>query len=294
MEFYQIADLEKLTGIKAHTIRIWEKRYNLIIPQRTTTNIRLYDDEQLKKLLNVATLMAFGFKISKIAALKSSEIHQLILEKNNTQTNNATITAYINELTLAMMIFNEPDFEKTISNSIIKFGLFDAMLTIIYPFLHQTGLLWSLNNTMPIQEHFASCIIKRKLISAIDALPAAAKPNKKFLLLLPQNEWHELGLLFSNYIIKSKGYQTIYLGANVPFNNIETAITLIKPTHLFMIIFSNLSLDILNQKTLFAKLKSTKTNLLLSGHIEKLLPFENKQRITILKQPTDLLKILEF
>ncbi len=286
MSFYQISDLEQLTGIKAHTIRIWEKRYNLIEPHRSDTNIRFYDDQQLKKILNVSTLINHGFKISKIAQLSLTEIKKhilLICDSDKKPVNEA----FVNDLTIAMLEFNEINFEKVISNAILKFGVFDAMINVIYPFLNKVGLLWIINNTMPFQEHFASHLIKQKLHSLLDNLPY--KTSKyTYLLFLPENEFHEIGLLFSNYILRAKGIKTIYLGQNVPFQNIEAAILEIKPTHLVTMIVSNLSMELFNQKSVFKLIQAKKIKFLVAGRIDLLLPFEKTHSISILKTPNDL------
>ena len=286
MSFYQISDLELLTGIKAHTIRIWEKRYNLIEPHRSETNIRYYDDQQLKKLLNVSTLINNGLKISTVSKFSEAEIEKSILSIS-TNEKKANNDVFVNDLTIAMLEFNEVNFEKSISNSILKLGVFDAMVTVIYPFLNKVGLLWIVNKTMPFQEHFASNLIKQKLHSLIDNLPHK-KSNHTYLLFLPENEFHEIGLLFSNYVLRAKGIKTIYLGPNVPYQNIETAIDEIKPTHLVTMIVSNLSIEFFNQKNIFKLIRSKNIKCLVAGRIDLLKPFEKKYPITILENPSSL------
>ena len=286
MSFYQISDLELLTGIKAHTIRIWEKRYNLIEPHRSETNIRFYDDQQLKKLLNVSTLINNGIKISVVSKFSESEIEKNILSISTNETK-TTNDVFINDLTIAMLELNEINFEKSISNSILKLGVFDAMVTVIYPFLNKVGLFWTINKTMPFQEHFASNLIKQKLHSLINNLPHK-KSNHTYLLFLPENEFHEIGLLFSNYILRAKGIKTIYLGQNIPYENIETAITETNSSHLLTMIVSNLSTDFFNQKNIFKLIRSKNIKCLVAGPIDLLRPFEKKYPITILENPSSL------
>ena len=221
MESYLINDLERLTGIKAHTIRIWEKRYGLITPERTESNRRYYNDEQVRKLLNVTTLLAGGGKISKIATLSEDEINNKLLSESNEASTGDPNAAYINDLIKCMLAFDETGFEKIFSAAVIRFGVYESMIKVVYPFLNKAGILWSVNKNEPVQEHFASCIIRRKLMAAIDGLLPPVKKGKKFLLFLPPGEWHEIGLLFANYIIRSKGYSTVYLGQNMPFENIS-------------------------------------------------------------------------
>ena len=232
---YQIADLERLTGVKSHTIRIWEKRYGIINPHRTPTNIRYYDDVQAKKLLKISTLLESGLKISKIADLSDKELNSKIGEAQKSNNEDIISTGFINELVSAMLGFDETEFNRTFSNTVVKLGVFQAMLRVFYPFLRKTGVMWSMAEAMPIQEHFATSIIRKKLISAIDGLPIPTKKGKKFVLFLPPDEWHETGLLFSEYIIRSNGYQTVYLGQNVPLENLKEVVASTKPTHLFTI-----------------------------------------------------------
>lgn len=223
MKTYQINDLERLTGIKAHTIRIWEKRYNLICPNRTDTNRRYYDDDQVKRLLNVTTLLSKGHKISKIAAFSESEI-KVLVETQESGSTEAMHAGYVNDLIAAMLAFDEAGFEKVFSASLLRMGLFDTMINIIYPFLIKSGVLWTVDKTAPVQEHFTSAIIKRKLMSATDGLSPAPGQKTTFLLFLPPTEWHEIGLLFANYIIRSRGYNTIYLAQDVPVEGLDDVI----------------------------------------------------------------------
>ena len=234
MESYQIHQLEQMTGIKAHTIRIWEKRYGIIQPDRTDTNRRSYSEGQVRKLLNVNTLLAGGKKISKIASLSEDELNSLVEEQSDSHVADSICGGYINDLVKSMLDFNEPAFEKIFAAATTRFGMYDTMVNVVYPFLNKVGVLWNISRTSPIQEHFASCIIKRKLMSATDGLMPPSKKNKKFLLFLPPDEWHEVGLLFANYIIRSKGYETIYLGQNVPIENVEKVIPAVHPKYVLL------------------------------------------------------------
>ena len=235
MKMYHISELEQLSGIKAPTIRVWERRYNLIQPARTDTNIRMYDDRQVRKLLNVATLLSNGYKISKIAALSEDDMHAMVLGLQDiTGEADAVALAFINDLVIAMLTFDEVNFEKTYVAAVKKYGVFDAMLNVFYPLLEKIGLMWSTNDTIPVQEHFASAVVRRKLIAATDALVMKRKRRKKFLLLLPPGEWHEIGLLFANYIIRSKDVETIYLGQNVPYEEVPVILGKMNITHVLL------------------------------------------------------------
>lgn len=215
---YSINDLEKITGIKAHTIRIWEKRYNVVNPERTQTNIRYYNDEDLKKLLNISTLNKHGFKISEIIKMGEELICDKIIEITSASHDHET---HINNLIVAMIELDEEKFEKVLSASIIKLGFEKTVTQVLYAFLEKVGILWQVGTINPAQEHFTSNLIRQKLIIAIDSQDISQHTNPKtFLLYLPENELHELGLLFYAYIIKKSGNKVIYLGQSVPLDDL--------------------------------------------------------------------------
>jgi len=231
MNTYDIGDLERISGIKAHTIRIWEKRYNLIKPGRKKTNIRIYTDNQIRKLLNVKTLLEKGWKISRIASLSDKalieQVYKLSQQANTDEKNHPSLPLldyYINELLYFGLIYDEINFNNIYLNAISNYGFTDTMLHIIYPLLRKIGLLWETQKAIPAQEHFMSHLIRKKIISATDALPFISKPySSPFLLFLPENEYHEIPLLFSNYILRSSHVKTLYLGPNVPLENVILA-----------------------------------------------------------------------
>lgn len=293
MNAYQIADLEKLTGIRAHTIRIWEKRYQLIEPHRTQTNIRYYDDEQVKKLLKVATLLSQGKKISWIAALSEKQLNQQVKELTEEATEDVICLGFINQLTSAMLTFDETGFEKIFASAVIRFGMYEAMIRVFYPFLKKTGLMWSSSDVLPVHEHFASAIIRRKLIVAIDGLPAASKKGKTFLLFLPADEWHETGLLFSDYILRSKGFKTIYLGQNVPHYNLEGMIKNTSPTHLLTIYTARQDAEELQAEITLMARKNKNCHFLVSGNPDHIKPLSKVKNLLYLSSPADLLQFLK-
>ncbi len=245
MEYYQILDLERLTGIKAHTIRIWEKRYGLITPHRTATNIRYYDDAQAKKILNISTLIAKGIKISKIAALSPKEFNeQLEHQFIATDTSTTNYLPYVNDFINATLTLNETNFEKTFELVSTKFGIYEAMLNVVYPFLTKVGYMWTVDKSSSFQEHFATAIIRKKLMVATDVLKPKKEKSKQFLLYLPPDEWHEIGLLFANYIIRAHGHKTVYLGQNVPYESVEKLLKLLKTDYvLSFYVLNNLQMN---------------------------------------------------
>ena len=218
MATYTIKDLERLSGIKAHTIRIWEKRYNIIAPQRTATNIRNYCDGELKKLLNISLLNRKGLKISKLAQLSNEELNEKI---NQLIQNYSDTESLVESMAIAMIDLDEVKLEKILSRTIMQLGFEETIIKILYPFLIKIGVMWQTGIINPAQEHFISNLIRQKLIVAIDGLIAGNNPHsKKFTLFLPEGEFHELGLLFFHYLIKRRGHQVIYLGQSVPLNDL--------------------------------------------------------------------------
>ena len=227
MANYSIKELEALTGIKAHTIRIWEKRHNLISPERSDTNIRTYSDKDLKQILNVSILYNQGFKISKIASLTEAELCSKISDLTNDIKPENEI--FIDQLTICMVDLDEDKFEKTLSSCILKKGFEETINHVVYPFLRKIGVLWLSNKINPVQEHFISNLIRQKMIVAIDGLHEPADKGETVVLFLPENELHELGLLFFHFLVKKRGYKTYYLGQNVPFPDLKKVCDKINP-----------------------------------------------------------------
>jgi MerR family transcriptional regulator, light-induced transcriptional regulator len=218
---YSIKDLERISGIKAHTIRIWEKRYNIVMPERTETNIRYYSDADLKRILNVSVLINNGFKISRIAGLSDQQLCEKIVELNNMHS--PEHSGHIESLILAMIELDEVKFEKVLNNSIIKIGFEETLFRVIYPLLSKIGTLWQTGSVTPSQEHFLSNLVRQKLFTAIDSLPLEKREGyKTFLLVLPQWELHDIGLLVYHYLIRKRGHKSIFLGQGVPLEDIAS------------------------------------------------------------------------
>ncbi|MCP1381075.1 MerR family transcriptional regulator [Runella sp. CRIBMP] len=236
MSNYSIRDLEQLSGIKAHTLRIWEQRYNIIQPKRTDTNIRMYDDHDLKLVLNISLLKDHGFKISEISKLPLDEMAKEVIAISDKKLN---YPDQIHALTISMIDLDEERFEKIISTNFLQFGFENTMLNIIYPFLSRVGTLWMTGSIGPAQEHFMSNLIRQKVIVAIDGQVIKHRPDvKKFLLYLPEGELHEIGLLFATYVIRSRNHKVIYLGQTLPFNELVFAHEVHKPDFIFSILTS--------------------------------------------------------
>ena len=228
MSVYSIKDLEHLSGIKAHTIRIWEQRYELFSPQRTATNIRFYNDDDLKLILNIASLKEHGYKISKIVAmpqeLLEEEVQKIGFEDRSHQDQ-------ISALTLAMIDIDEDGFASILDECTSMLGFEKAMMDIIYPFMRKIGILWLTNSINPAQEHFITHLVRQKLIVAIDQIEVN-KEGPLFLLFLPEGELHELGILFANFLLRVKGARTMFFGQTVPLDAIEEVYLRVNPEYI--------------------------------------------------------------
>jgi DNA-binding transcriptional MerR regulator len=225
MASYGIKELETLTGIKAHTIRIWEKRYGIISPNRTQKQIRKYNDQELISLLNISLLTKNGIKISRIATMGLEKINQLVWElKSDTKIDNAE-----EKLILALLELNEELFKTTLQKLITHKGLEGTFSTTLIPFLNRIGTMYLVGTINPAQEHFISNLIRQLLIAEIDklAIPTAKQPI--VMLYLPEHEWHEISLLFYHYALRSKNISTIYLGQSLPYDSLLKCIRQIHP-----------------------------------------------------------------
>lgn len=230
MNIFTIKDLENLSGIKAHTIRIWEQRYNFIKPCRTATNIRSYSNEELRIILNVALLNKYGYKISHIDKMTDGERREKILTLNQAEAQQERI---INELIQNMILLDMEKFEAILDKYINVRGIERMITQLLFPFLEKIGILWQTHHINPAQEHLVSNLIRQKLIVGIDGIATSLKVNKSALLFLPEGEHHEIGLLFMYYLLKSRGVQVVYLGANVPMKDLEYVAKLKKPDFIY-------------------------------------------------------------
>jgi hypothetical protein len=225
--------------------------------------------------------------------LSDKQINQRIHDLENVTSEDAICAGFINDLTSSMLTFDEAAFEKVFSSSVVRFGMYEAMIRVFYPFLKKTGLMWSSSEAMAVQEHFASAIIRRKLIAAIDGLPAPSKKGKTFLLFLPADEWHETGLLLSDYIIRSKGFKTVYLSQNVPVQNLQLVINNTKPTHLLTLYITRQERDKLRTEMYDIALRNRNCQLLIGGTETLLKTVKKAKNMTVLSSPSDLINLIK-
>ena len=230
MNAFSIKDLENLSGIKAHTIRIWEQRYSFLKPQRSKSNIRYYGNNELKTILNIALLNKYGFKISHIDKMSPVEVREKIVSLSYAE---AFQERFINELLQYMIDLELSGFEDTLNTYISSKGLDKTITQLIFPFLEKIGILWLTDHMNAAQEHLVSNLIRQKLIVGIESIMLYTGNDKTVLLFLPEGEHHELALLYLYYILKSREIQVLYLGANVPLKDIEFVVNLKKPQYIF-------------------------------------------------------------
>ena len=286
---YSIKALEMISGIKAHTIRIWEQRYNAFLPARTATNIRCYSDEDLKKLLNFNILLGRGFKISQLAALSSEELN----EKVKATFVPEEYAAVIDALVIDMINFDRDSFEGKLNGLFLNLGFEKSVNQVIYPFFTKVGILWQTSHISPAQEHFISNIIRQKFFSAVDT-PNQKSPNsKKFLLFLPENELHELGLLYAFYLIRKSGHEAIYLGQDMPTKDLVKTWAATGSDYLVTHITSRFPGEDLGSYLLDLSDQVKQTPVLVMGKQAEFLAGHKNKHLVYLKTPSDLKAILK-
>lgn len=233
MDFLTISQLAQFSGIKPHTIRIWEKRYQALTPTRTHGNTRTYSGLDLKRLLNIVSLMDTDYKISQLCSMSDEELNFLIKDLYVPQIHENP-NQFVSQLISAGMEFDEPSFQKILSHCLLRFGVDGTYKDIIYPLLNKVGLMWSADILPPAHEHFMCNLIRQKILTGIDSLPFPKEHSRKWLLFLPEDEYHEMGLLFAHYLLRRNSEDVFYLGASVPLSTLQFAIENIKPDCLLL------------------------------------------------------------
>ena len=231
MNKFSIRDIENLTGVKAHTIRIWEQRYGILQPKRTNTNIRYYDALDLKLALRIALLNSYGYKISRIGNMNEQEMTSLIAKISDQEFK---LQLIVNELLEATLSMDTVHFELLLNIYLKKHGIEQAIEKLVFTFLEKIGLMWMTDKIFPAQEHLISNIIYRKLALAIEQLPPLDPQQRDILLFLPEGELHEIGLQYVNYLLLKNGWTTIYLGANSPLDEVQSVYNIKKPSHIYL------------------------------------------------------------
>ncbi len=291
MAVYSIKDLEKLSGIKAHTIRIWEQRYNILEPQRTQTNIRYYQDDDLRYLLNIALLKKNGIKISKIAEMTKREIEEKVASLSDITSEFGT---RLDALTLSMIEMDESKFDRIVNTNIQQHGFEQTMLEVIYPFLDKLSVLWLTGSISPVQENFMSHLIRQKLIVAIDNEPLEVNAGAKtFIIYLPEGENQELSLLFMHYILKKRGHRVIYLGQDINLGDLQDACKIRQPDYLFTMITETFTQEPVQDYIDRLAEGFPHCHILLSGYQVVVQNIDTHDNMTILRSLDHTLEFLE-
>lgn len=235
MNSFTISQLEQFSGIKAHTIRIWEKRYNALRPSRSQGNTRYYDGHQLKRLLNIVSLIEGETQVAKFCMMSDEELSQKIIEKFDVVlSDDEDASKYIFQLTAAGMNYDAITFDSIFRQAEKRFEIVTLYKKVIVPFLNRVGILWAGSKVPPSQEHFMSNLIFQKIYTAINALPPIQSSAETWVLCMPEEEFHEIGLLFTHFLLLKAGKNSIYLGSNLPFESLISTMEDIQGTHIFV------------------------------------------------------------
>ncbi len=290
MKIFSISDIEGLIGIKAHTIRAWEVRHGLVPPKRTPTNIRYYDEDDLKMLLNIVALNENGYKISKIAKMGKDQISSLVTQLKSDWSNDSLQMMSLSKATIS---YDEQAFSDILAGCISEMGLIKTMDLVLFPFMKRVGMLWQTGAIDPSHEHFSANLIRDRIIVEIDKLdkPKIEDP-KRFLLFLPEAETHETGLLFARYLLKKCGHETLYLGPEVPYTDLKKVVEAYKPDYSFIVLTSlNLGKDV--NKVIGKVMDNLNVPLLVAGSLISEFDILVKDRLTPLKNVCDMVDFLE-
>jgi DNA-binding transcriptional MerR regulator len=290
MATYSMAQVETLTSISAHTLRIWERRYSFLTPERTETNIRYYSEEELKTLLNIGILIRNGHRISKVDQMSDQDIYDQVTNilSNTSQENEDEINA----LTVAMLEMDEEEFNKIFQRRLMRKGLQATITDLIYPFLGHIGVLWGTNKAIPAQEHFITNLIRQKIIAATDSLPMPSPNAPSIVMYLLDGEDHEIGLLLAAYIASDLGWRVYYLGQNVPVANIGDVVEIAKPQAML----SMFVVPSPDRTAKFIEIIKDKTDvpLLISGNRENFSDVDMEDdQVVYMKSPAELVTYLE-
>ena len=240
---YTIDQYSKITDIPKISLRTWENRYRYLVPERTSSNIRIYSDELLVRGLNTRFLLENGYKISKVSAMSDDEVLSSINSLKNSKNENTKINYYLSNFIITAINFDEHKFNRLFDKALKEFEFIKFYKIIILPLLQKIGLLWLTNQMSPSQEHFLSELIKQKMYALINELSIINKPSKeKWLLFLPENEFHEIGLIFAKYILLSRGYEVIYLGDNLPIKTLGGVFEKHSINYVLMFLLANYSI----------------------------------------------------
>jgi len=291
MDSFSISELQQFSGIKAHTIRMWEQRYHALEPNRSEGNTRYYDGQQLRRLLNIVSLMKGDYKVSELCAMPDDKLFKLLDRQIN-------YPKQPHEYFIALMIasaieYDEVGFDKIFLTAVLRYGIQQMYIFVLYPVLQRLGLMWSNNTLRPAHEHFITSLVRQKLLTTIDALPLSLNSEETWLLFLPSNEFHETGLLFANFLIRQSGRKVIYLGADVPLESLKAAANEIRPTSLltFLVRKNDSENDDELLSSLSRQFKDQK--IYVACDASRLVEIKKRKNILTLHSPDDLVNAMK-
>ena len=291
MAVYSISDLEKLTGIKAATLRAWENRYDLVTPRRTATNIRYYLDEDLRELLNIALLNKNGLKISKIAKMPAEKRAEKVATLSSITVSEDT---QVDAMTLATVEMDEFKFGHILDTNIRQRGIESTMLEVIYPFLEKLGVLYFTGSVTPVQESFIGNIIRQKVMAAIDATPVQRSTKApEFALYLPDGERQELSLLFVSYLLRLRRFPTVYLGGDISVSDLTDFYRVRQPDYLFTIVSNAYIHEPVENHVAGVLEACPQSTLLLTGYQASMHDFGHLDRLKVIPGLDDMLKFAD-
>ena len=292
---FSISDLEQLAGISNHTIRIWERRYKALTPARSSGNTRLYSNDQLRRLLNIVSLVQTGLKISSVCALDEAGIENLLKkEMDKTISKNEKYEYYTSQLISAGFDYNEVQVNNLFSKCVRDFGIPETYKNVIYPLLVRLGLMWRMDKFCPSQEHFLTSIIRQKIFTAIDGLPFKIENKASWLLFLPEDEDHDIGLLLANYLLRAAGHKVIYLGPKVPLDAVKNVVSKNNMDNLLLFMVKNRPLSDIKEYLSELSTNFTGSKIHLAGSanlLDGLEPNPNINRFRSLEEFEQIIKL---
>ena len=288
---YSIDQFSSITGITKFVLRTWENRYDYLKANRSETNIRIYNDEMIVRALNTNYLLENGYKISKISKISKIDLINLISEIKITK-NEVDEDYYINQIIISALKFDQSSFNKMFEEGVLEFGLIDFYKNIILKTLNRIGILWLTSRVGPSQEHFLSENIKQKLIVASDIYLTQEDQKETWLLFLPENEYHEIGLLFAKFLLTSNGFNVIYLGSNLPYTSLIQVKSKLKIDNTLMFSISNASKINIKSAIDFLDSNFQSSNNYIVSPLANLIKPENESRINLLSDVNSLINII--
>ncbi len=291
MNSFSISQLQRYSGISVHSIRAWEKRYNALKPDRSDGNTRYYNGNQLRRLLNIASLIDSEYKVSELCSMPDSKLHELMNQQLKKSINGDEFLVL--QMVAAAIEFSESLFDKIFSRAVMSYGIEGTYMKVIYPSLERLGLMWSTDGIEPAQEHFISNLMRQKLNSSIDILPVNESSKNHWILFLPEEEFHESGLIMANYLIRNAGHRCTYLGSNLPIDTLKQVVKQLKPSALlfFLVSTNNKEDDNSFVQSMVKNFPSQKIHI--ATEAVRLSQIKNNKNLTMLKSVDDLKNVID-